>query len=100
MSDQLCYKTEFPDEQSHTLEAFDPDDPTLMDCYPTYDTNTDLGDRPPTTCSFQAKIQKKTDRALISVIAICLQYLQKVAGRITSITTEGSQMYNLNNYRR
>ena len=83
---------------SHTLEAFDPDDPTLMDCYPTYDTNTDLGDRQPTTCSFQAKIQKKTDRALISVIAICLQYLQKVARRITSITTEGSQMYNLNNY--
>jgi hypothetical protein len=34
-------------------EAFDPDDPTLMDHYPTYDTNTDLGDRPPTlTCSF------------------------------------------------
>ena len=29
-------------------EAFDPDDPTLMDRYPTYDTDTDLGDGPST----------------------------------------------------
>ena len=60
-------------------EAFDPDDPTLMDHYPTYDTNTDLGDRPPTlTCSFKTKSLKRTGRALISVKVISLQYLQKV----------------------
>lgn len=30
------------------LRGFDPDDPTLMDRYPTYIKNIDIGDRPPT----------------------------------------------------
>jgi len=29
-------------------ESFDPDDPALLDRYPDYTTETDLGDRPPT----------------------------------------------------
>jgi hypothetical protein len=29
-------------------EAFDPYDPSLMDRYPTYDTDGDVADRPPT----------------------------------------------------
>jgi hypothetical protein len=29
-------------------ESFDPDDPALIDRYPDYTTETDLGDRPPT----------------------------------------------------
>ena len=29
-------------------ESFDPDDPTLIDGFPDYTTETDLGERPPT----------------------------------------------------
>ena len=29
-------------------EAFDPDDPAVIDRYPEYDTDKHLGDRPPT----------------------------------------------------
>jgi hypothetical protein len=29
-------------------EAFDPDDPTLIDRFPDYTQQTDIGDRPPT----------------------------------------------------
>jgi len=48
MPELLCYKTEFRDRTDSYSVAFDPEDPTLMDRYPTYATETDLGDRPPT----------------------------------------------------
>jgi hypothetical protein len=44
---KLTYKTEFKDG-SVSLESFDTDDPALIDRYPDYTTETDLGDRPPT----------------------------------------------------
>ena len=48
MLGQLCYKMEFKDGSMSYSEAFDPDDPTLIDRYPEYDTDNHLGDRPPT----------------------------------------------------
>ena len=48
MPGQLCYKMEFKDGSVSYSEAFDPDDPTLIDRYPEYDTDKHLGDRPPT----------------------------------------------------
>jgi hypothetical protein len=45
---KLCYKTEFEDGSVSFSETFDPDDPSLMDRHPEYDTDTHLGDRPPT----------------------------------------------------
>ena len=44
---KLTYKTEFKDG-SVSSESFDPDDPALIDRYPEYTTETDLGDKPPT----------------------------------------------------
>ena len=40
MPGQLCYKTEFEDGSVSYSEAFDPDDPTLIDRHPEYDTET------------------------------------------------------------
>ena len=45
---KLTYKTEFKDESVSFSESFDPDDPALIDRFPDYTTETDLGDRPPT----------------------------------------------------
>ena len=44
MPGQLCYKVEFKDGSVSYSEAFDPDDPTLIDRYPEYDTDKHLGD--------------------------------------------------------
>jgi hypothetical protein len=46
--DKLSYKTEFKDGSVSFSESFDPDDPTLIDRFPDYTTETDLGERPPT----------------------------------------------------
>jgi hypothetical protein len=48
MPELLCYKTEFRDGTESYSEVFDTDDPTLSYRYPTYDTDTHLGDRSPT----------------------------------------------------
>ena len=48
MRGKLCYNTEFEDGSVSFLEAFDPDDPSLINRHPEYDTDTHLGDRPPT----------------------------------------------------
>ena len=48
ISGKLSYKTEFKDGSVSFSESFDPDDPALIDRYPDYTTETDLGDRPPT----------------------------------------------------
>ena len=45
MPELVCYKTEFWDGTESYSEAFDPDDPTLVDHYPTYNMETYLGDR-------------------------------------------------------
>jgi hypothetical protein len=48
MRGKLCYKTEFEDGPVSFSKAFDPDDPQLIDRHAEYDTDTLLGDRPPT----------------------------------------------------
>jgi hypothetical protein len=45
---KLSYMTEFKDGSVSFSESFDPDDPVLIDRYPDYTAETDLGDRPPT----------------------------------------------------
>ena len=45
---KLSYKTEFKDGSVSFSESFDPDDPALIDRFPDYTTETDLGDRKPT----------------------------------------------------
>jgi hypothetical protein len=40
-------------------ESFDPDDPALIDRYPDYTTETDLGDRPPTLTQQRGKNSKR-----------------------------------------
>jgi len=47
MPELLYYKTDFRDGKDSYSKSFDPDDPTLPYRYPTYDTDTHLGDRPP-----------------------------------------------------
>jgi hypothetical protein len=47
MAELLCYKTEFRDGSESYSEALDLDDPTIIDRYPRYDTDTHLVD--PTT---------------------------------------------------
>ena len=44
----LCYKMEFKDGLVSYSEAFDSDDPTLIDRHLEYDTDKHLGDRLPT----------------------------------------------------
>jgi hypothetical protein len=46
--DKLAYKTLFKDGSVSFSASFDPDDPTLIDRYPDYTTETDPGERPPT----------------------------------------------------
>ena len=63
MLELLCYKIDFRDGTESYTEAFDPDDPTLIDCYPTYDTDTNLGVRPPTpTQQRRVRFKRKTSR--------------------------------------
>jgi len=45
---KLAYLTEFRDGSMSLSESFDPDDPTLIDRFPDYTPETDIGDRPPT----------------------------------------------------
>ena len=48
MPGQLCYKMEFKDRLVSYSEAFDPDEPTLIDRHPEYDTDKHFCARPPT----------------------------------------------------
>ena len=45
---KLVYQTNFSDGSTSLSEPFDPDDPALIDRFPEYTTETDIGDRPPT----------------------------------------------------
>ena len=57
--DKLSYKTEFKDGSVSFSESFDPDDPTLIDRFPDYTTETDLGERPPTPTQQRYKNSKR-----------------------------------------
>jgi hypothetical protein len=41
MRGKICYKTEFKDRSVSFSESFDPDDPSLTDRHPDYNTDTD-----------------------------------------------------------
>jgi len=56
---KLSYKTEFKDGSVSFSESFDPDDPTLIDRFPDYTTETDLGERPPTPTQQRDKNSKR-----------------------------------------
>jgi hypothetical protein len=56
---KLSYKTEFKDGSVSFSESFDPNDPALIDRYPDYTTETDLGDRPPTPTQQRGKNSKR-----------------------------------------
>jgi len=45
---KLAYLTKFRDGSMSLSESFDPDDPALIDRFPDYTPETDIGDRPPT----------------------------------------------------
>ena len=53
--DKLSYKTLFKDGSVSFSESFDPDDPTLIDRFPDYTTETDPGERPPTPTQQRGK---------------------------------------------
>ena len=59
MPGHLCYKKEFKDGSVSYSDAFDLDDPTLIDRHPEYDTDKHLGDRPPTP------MQQREDRYML-----------------------------------
>ena len=68
MPELLCHETKSIDGTESYSEAFNP---TLMDRYPRYDTDTHLGDIPPTPIQqrevrFTLKANRKKDRALRS----------------------------------
>jgi hypothetical protein len=56
---KLSYKTEFKDGSVSFSESFDPDNPALIDRYPDYTSETDLGDRPPTPTQQRGKNSKR-----------------------------------------
>ena len=59
MPGQLYYKKEFKDGSVSYSDAFDPDDPPLIDRHPEYDTDKHLVDRPPTP------MQQREDRYML-----------------------------------
>ena len=62
MPELLCYKTEFRNGTESYSVDFDPDDPTLPYSYPTYDTDTYLGDRPPTPTQRHVRFKRIASR--------------------------------------
>jgi hypothetical protein len=46
MPDLICHRTEIINGRVSYSEAFDPDNSTLMDRYPSYDIDKHLGDKP------------------------------------------------------
>ena len=55
--------------------SFDPDDPTLIDRYPNYTSETDPSERPPTPTQQRGK-KKACERQAIKR-KLCLQYLNR-----------------------
>jgi len=48
---KLAYKMNYRDGSTTLSEPFDPDDPALIDRFPEYKTQVNIGDRPPTPTS-------------------------------------------------
>ena len=68
---KLSYKTEFKDGSVSFSESFDPDDPALIDRYPDYTAETDLGDRPPTpTQQWDVNSKRKASKKKTNLSAI------------------------------
>jgi hypothetical protein len=68
---RTSYKTEYRDGSVSFSESFDPDDPTLIDRYPDYTTETDLGERPPTPTQRREKnSMRKTSKKKKTMSAI------------------------------
>ena len=71
MSDLICHRTEIIDGTVSYSEAFDPNDPTLMDRYSSYDMDKHLGDRPPIPIQqreirYKLRVSRKTDKTSIN----------------------------------
>ena len=50
-------------------ESFDMDDPALIDCFPDYTPETDIGDRPPTpTCEISSRQRPSKKQKYLSAI--------------------------------
>jgi hypothetical protein len=69
MRGKICYTTEFEDGSMSFSEAFDPDDPPLIDRHPEYNTDTHIDDRPPTQqrderCKLKASRKKSNLSAI------------------------------------
>jgi hypothetical protein len=68
---KLTYKTEFKDGSVSFSESFDPDNPALIDRYPDYTAETDLGDRPPIpTKQRDANSKRKASKKKTNLSAI------------------------------
>ena len=70
MPDLICHRTDIIDGTVSYSEAFDPDDPTMMDRYPRYDMDKHLDDRTPTPIQqrevrYKLKVSRKTDKTSI-----------------------------------
>jgi hypothetical protein len=53
---KLANLTEFRDGSMSLSESFDPDDPALIDRFPDYHPETDIGNRPPTPTKLIATV--------------------------------------------
>ena len=66
---KLAYQKDFSDGLTSLSEPFDPDDPALINRFPEYNPETDIGDRPPTPTreisSRQRRSKKKKDLSAI-----------------------------------
>jgi hypothetical protein len=71
MKGKICYNTSFKDGSVSFSESFDPGDPSLIDRHPDYNTDTHLGDRPPTpTQQRDERCKLKTSRKKSNLSAI------------------------------
>jgi hypothetical protein len=71
MKGKICCNTSFKDGSVSFSESFDPDDPSLIDRHPDYNTDTHLGDRPPTpTQQRDERCKLKTSRKKSNLSAI------------------------------
>ena len=59
---KLANLTEFRDESMSLSESFDTDDPALIDHFPDYPPETDIGDRPPTPTQEISSRQKPSKK--------------------------------------
>jgi hypothetical protein len=75
MRGKICYKTEFEDGSVSFSESFDPDDPSLIDRHPEYNTLV-IDHRHPHNNGMKDACERLAERRVI-----CPQYLIKSVGR-------------------